>query len=170
MLPIITHPDTRLRLQSERIEDIDTSVRELVENMFESMYQTAGFGLAAIQVAVPKRLVVMDLAQKEGERDPQVFINPEILSFGDEIAPYHEGCLSLPDLYIDVDRPTTVRVRYQDLSGKMHEHDADGLLARCFQHELDHLDGLLITDRVSRLKREMALRKYEKLRRIKADQ
>jgi peptide deformylase len=167
---IIVHPDSRLKLVSARVEEIDSSIRQLVEQMFENMYDAQGFGLAAIQIAVPKRVVVMDLSRREGERNPLVFINPEITGFSEEVGPYNEGCLSVPELYVDVERPVRIGIRYQDLEGKFHEEEADGLLARCMQHEVDHLDGLLFIDRLSRLKRQMALKKYEKLRKIARDQ
>lgn len=162
-LPLVIHPDERLRLVSEPVQDIDGDIISLVEGMFEVMYKSSGFGLAGIQVGVAKRVVVMDLARREGESFPQVFINPEIIHFGEEVTSFNEGCLSLPNLYIDVDRPETIQIKYMDLEGKQHIHEANELLARCFQHEVDHLNGLLIFDRVSRLKKQLALKKYKKM-------
>lgn len=169
-LSLVIHPDERLRLTSEPVAAITPEVRDLAAAMLEEMYASQGFGLAAIQVGVAQRIVVMDLAIREGERNPRVFINPEVVAEGEDWSRYNEGCLSLPGLYMDVERPHQVRIRYMDLEGKTHEEDADDLLARCFQHELDHLNGKLIIDRVSRLKREMALKKYEKLRKGAQDE
>lgn len=169
-LSLVIHPDERLRLMSEPVAAITPEVRDLAAAMLEEMYASQGFGLAAIQVGVAQRIVVMDLAVREGDRNPRVFINPEVVAEGEDWSRYNEGCLSLPGLYMDVERPHQVRIRYMDLEGKTHEEDADDLLARCFQHELDHLNGKLIIDRVSRLKREMALKKYEKLRKGAQDE
>ncbi|RIJ42294.1 peptide deformylase, partial [Maribellus luteus] len=127
-----------------------------------------GIGLAAIQVAVPLRLITMDLSKKEGEKEPRVFINPEILSSSEELSVYEEGCLSIPEYYEEVERPARVRVRFMDIDGKIHEEDADGLYATCIQHEIDHLQGIVFIDHLSRLKRDMILKKLNKARRAAA--
>ncbi|HUN99814.1 MAG TPA: peptide deformylase, partial [Bradyrhizobium sp.] len=141
---IIVLPDKRLRLVSKPVDKVTPEIRKLVDDMFETMYDAPGIGLAAIQVAEPLRLITMDLAKKseEGEtkREPRVFINPEILSSSEEQSVYEEGCLSIPEYYEEVERPAKVRVRYTDLEGKVHEEEAEGLFATCIQHEIDHLN------------------------------
>ena len=159
---IITLPDPRLRQKSASVKAVDKDVRKLVEDMFETMYAAPGIGLAAIQVAVPLRVVTMDLA-KEGEpKAPLVFINPEVVSSSDEKATYEEGCLSIPEYYEEVERPASVKVRYMDLDGKARELEATGLLATCLQHEIDHINGVLFIDYISKLKRDMVLKKFKK--------
>ena len=170
MLPIVEVPDPRLRQVSTPVETVDDEVRALIADMFETMYAAPGIGLAAIQVGVPRRLLVIDLQEPEQEggepvRDPRVFINPEILTQSDREVPYNEGCLSVPDQYAEVDRPDRIRARWLDENGNAHEEDIEGMLAVCLQHEMDHLEGILFIDRLSRLKREMILRKVAKLRR-----
>jgi peptide deformylase len=169
LLPIVEVPDPRLRQISAEVVEVDDDVRALVADMFETMYAAPGIGLAAVQVGVPIRLLVIDLQEPEEEggepvRDPRVFINPEILSHSDQEVPYTEGCLSVPDQYADVDRPDRIRARWLDEQGAAHEEDIEGLLAVCLQHEMDHLEGILFIDHLSRLKREMILRKLAKLR------
>ena len=169
LLPIIEVPDPRLKQISARVEDVNDEVRALVADMFETMYAAPGIGLAAVQVGVPKRVLVIDLQDPEEEggepvRDPRVFINPEIVSHSDQEVPYTEGCLSVPDQYAEVDRPDRIRARWLDERGVAHEEDIEGLLAVCLQHEMDHLEGILFIDHLSRLKREMILRKLAKLR------
>jgi len=169
LLPIVEVPDPRLRKISTPVEKVDDSVRALVADMFETMYAAPGIGLAAIQVGVPKRILVIDLAEPEEEggppvKDPRVFINPEILERSDAEVPYTEGCLSVPDQYAEVDRPERIRARWLDLDGKVHEEEIVGLLATCLQHEMDHLEGILFIDHLSRLKREMILKKLAKQR------
>ena len=163
---IIKLPDKRLRLVSDPVKRIDAGVRRLIEDMFETMYAAPGIGLAAIQVAQPLRLITMDLAKKneEGETTPQprVFINPEILSSSEETSVYEEGCLSIPEYYEEVERPARVRVRFMDLDGKVHEEDAEGLFATCIQHEIDHLNGVLFIDYLSKLKRDRVQKKFAK--------
>ena len=163
---IIILPDKRLRLVSKPVDKITPEIRALVDDMFETMYDAPGIGLAAIQVAEPVRLITMDLAKKseEGEtkREPRVFINPEILSSSDELSTYEEGCLSIPEYYEEVERPAKVRVRFTDLDCKVHEEDAEGLFATCIQHEIDHLNGVLFIDYLSKLKRDRVLKKFEK--------
>jgi peptide deformylase len=159
---IIILPDKQLRLVSKGIEKVTADVRKLAEDMFETMYEAPGIGLAAIQVGVPQRLITMDLAKKEEEPKPRVFINPEILWSSDEKSTYEEGCLSIPEYYEEVERPAKVRVRFTDLDGKVHEEDAEGLFATCIQHEIDHLNGVLFVDYLSKLKRDRVLKKFTK--------
>ena len=163
---ILVIPDKRLRLVSKPVAKVDASVRKLAEDMFETMYDAPGIGLAAIQVAQPLRLITMDLAKKDenGETKPRprAFINPEIISSSDELSVYEEGCLSIPEYYEEVERPAQVRIRFTDLDGKVHEEDADGLFATCIQHEIDHLNGVLFVDYLSKLKRDRVLKKFTK--------
>jgi peptide deformylase len=160
---ILVLPDKRLRLKSEPVKKIDAGIRKLVEDMFETMYDAPGIGLAAIQIGTPKRVVTMDLSKKEEtEKNPQVFINPEILWRSEEKATYEEGCLSIPEYYGDVERPAQVKVKYLDLEGKMHEIEANGLLATCLQHEIDHTNGVLFIDHLSKLKRDRVIKKFAK--------
>jgi peptide deformylase len=159
---IIILPDKRLRLVSEPVGKITAEIRALVEDMFESMYEAPGIGLAAIQVGVPKRVVTMDLSHKEGERVPRVYINPEIVWSSDEPSVYEEGCLSIPEIHEDVERPARVRFKYLDLDGKPHETEAEGLFATCIQHEIDHLNGVLFIDHISKLKRGRIIKKFAK--------
>ncbi len=160
---ILILPDKRLRQVSEPVKKIDAGIRKLVEDMFESMYDAPGIGLAAIQVGTPKRVVTMDLSKKEEtEKNPQVFINPEIVWSSDEKATYEEGCLSIPEFYEEVERSAQVKVKYLDLEGKAHEVEANGLLATCLQHEIDHLNGVLFIDHISKLKRDRVVKKFTK--------
>lgn len=181
---IIEIPDPRLKAISTRVETFDDELRTLVADMFETMYDAPGIGLAAIQVGVAQRVLVIDLQPEDPDaepeectahgdhahshqpvkRTPRVFINPEILDPSEEFNVYSEGCLSVPEIYADVERPAQVRARWQDLDGKVHEESIDGLLATCLQHEMDHLEGILFIDHLSRLKRQMAMKKLEKLR------
>lgn len=167
--PILEVPDPRLKTVSTPVESFDDDLRTLVADMFETMYDAPGIGLAAIQVGVPLRVLVIDLQSEEDEegkpiRAPRVFINPEILDPSADYTLYNEGCLSVPDQYADVERPSTIRARWQDLDGNVHEEAMDGLMATCLQHEMDHLEGILFIDHLSRLKRQMVLKKLEKLR------
>jgi peptide deformylase len=167
--PIVEVPDPRLREISKPVEGVDDELRTLVSDMFDTMYDAPGIGLAAIQVGVPKRVLVIDLQEPEEEggepvRDPRVFINPEILTHSDQEIPYTEGCLSVPDQYADVDRPDRIRARWMELDGKVREEEIEGLLAVCLQHEMDHLEGILFIDHLSRLKRNMILNKLNKQR------
>jgi peptide deformylase len=166
-------PDPVLRQISEPVETFDKELKTLVSDMFETMYVAPGIGLAAVQVGVPIRLLVIDLQEPDKEggeavRDPRVFINPEILWHSDSEVPYTEGCLSVPEQYAEVMRPDRVRARWQDESGKSHEEQIDGLLAVCLQHEMDHLNGVLFIDHLSRLKRDMVLKKLTKWRKEQA--
>jgi peptide deformylase len=172
LLPIYETPDPMLRQISTPVDKVDDELRALIADMFETMYAAPGIGLAAVQVGVPKRLLVMDLQEPEDAddpeskpvREPRVFINPEILSHSDHEVPYNEGCLSVPDQYAEVMRPDRIRARWQDEHGKHHEQDLDGLLAVCLQHEMDHLEGILFIDHLSKLKRDMVLKKLAKTR------
>ena len=159
---IITLPDPRLRQVSDPVKTVDAELRGLVEDMFATMYDAPGIGLAAIQVGVPQRLITMDLAKKEGPPTPRVFINPEILWSSEEKSAYEEGCLSIPEYYEEVERPAKVRVRFTDLDGKVHEEEAEGLFATCIQHEIDHLNGVLFVDYLSKLKRDRVFKKFTK--------
>lgn len=164
--PIIILPDQRLRQVCDPIEKIDDSIKALAADMLETMYDAPGIGLAAPQIGEMKRLVVMDLA-KEGETpEPLVMINPEILKYSEETTVTEEGCLSIPELYYDVERPAEVTVRYTDLDGNTVDKDATDRLAICIQHELDHLDGVLYIDYLSRLKRDRVLKKFQKADRL----
>jgi peptide deformylase len=159
---IIILPDKRLRLVSEPAKAIDTELRLLVDDMFETMYEAPGIGLAAIQIGVPKRVIVMDLAKKDDPKEPRVLVNPQVLWRSDERTTYEEGCLSIPEFYEEVERPAKVRVRYLDLTGTDQELEASGLLATCLQHEIDHLDGVLFIDHISKLKRDRVIKKFAK--------
>jgi peptide deformylase len=159
---IITLPDKRLRLVSEPVKHVDAGVRKLIDDMFETMYKAPGIGLAAIQIGVAKRVITMDLSKKEDNHQPQVFIDPEILWTSDETAKYEEGCLSIPDYYEEVERPTQVKVKYLDRDGKVREIEAKGLLATCLQHEIDHINGVLFIDHLSKLKRDRVIKKFAK--------
>ncbi len=159
---IITLPDKRLRLVSEPVKHVDAGVRKLIDDMFETMYKAPGIGLAAIQVGVAKRVVTMDLSKKEDNHEPQVFINPEIVWKSDETAKYEEGCLSIPEYYEEVERPKEVKVKYLDRDGKPAEIEAKGLLATCLQHEIDHINGVLFIDHLSKLKRDRVIKKFSK--------
>ena len=169
LLPIIEVPDPLLRAQSAPVERFDDALRALVADMFETMYAAPGIGLAAVQVAVPRRLMVIDLAEPEEEggepvRKPMAFINPEILWSSDERKVYNEGCLSIPEQYAEIERPDRVRARWLDETGQSHEAEVDGLMSVCLQHEIDHLNGVLFIDYLSRLKRDIVLRKLAKYR------
>jgi peptide deformylase len=159
---IIKLPDKRLRLVSEPVDKIDAGLKRLIEDMFETMYHAPGIGLAAIQVGEPKRLVIMDISKKDDPKNPQVFINPEIMWSSDDRSVYEEGCLSIPDIHEDVERPARVTVRYLDLAGKVQETQAEGLFATCIQHEIDHLNGVLFIDYISKLKRDRIVKKFTK--------
>ena len=167
--PIVEVPDPLLRQISTPVEKVDDEVRALVADMFETMYDAPGIGLAAIQVGVPHRLLVIDLQEPleeggEPVKNPLIFVNPEILEHSDQDVPYNEGCLSVPDQYAEVDRPDRIKARWQDLDGKVNEEEITGMLATCLQHEMDHLNGVLFIDHLSRLKRDMILKKIAKAR------
>lgn len=166
LLPILVAPDPRLKVKAKPVESVDAETARLMEDMLETMYAAPGIGLAAPQVGVAKRVIVVDVSP-EGDREPLRMANPEILWASDEVVPYEEGCLSLPDQYDEVERPARIRLRYLDHQNEIRELEADGLLATCIQHEIDHLDGKLFVDHLSSLRRNMILRKLTKLK--KAD-
>jgi peptide deformylase len=160
---ILVVPHPVLKQVSEPVEKVDDGLRALMDDMLETMYDAPGIGLAAIQIGVPKRVIVMDLAKPDEEKQPRYFVNPEIIWASEETAPYEEGCLSVPEIYDEVDRPARVKLRYLNYQGEQIEEDADGLFAVCIQHEMDHLNGVLFIDHLSRLKREQAVKKVKKL-------
>ena len=166
--PLVILPDPILRKVSKQIERVDQPLQKLADDMLETMYEAPGIGLAAIQIGEPLRLLVIDVAGKDEPKEPRVFINPQILWRSDEPNVYEEGCLSIPAYYAEVERPKRVRVSYLDREGKDSEIEADGLLATCLQHEIDHLNGVLFIDHISRLKRDMVIRKFKKLAKEKA--
>ena len=159
---ILVVPDPTLKLVSKPVDAVDDELRALMDDMLETMYAAPGIGLAAIQVGVPKRVIVMDIARPEEEKAPRYFVNPEILWASEETVPYEEGCLSVPEISDEVERPARVKLRYLDYHGKEIEEDAEGLFAVCIQHEMDHLQGVLFIDHLSRLKREQAVKKVKK--------
>lgn len=168
--PILEAPDPRLRTISKPVDGIDDELRALIADMLETMYDAPGIGLAAIQIGVPKRVLVIDLQEQEDAegkpiRQPRVFINPELFDPSDDHSVYNEGCLSVPDQYAEVERPAVVHARWLDEQGLQHEEKLEGLMATCLQHEMDHLEGILFIDHLSRLKRDMVLKKLEKARR-----
>lgn len=160
--PLIILPDPVLRQVSKPLETVDARVLKLADDMLETMYDAPGIGLAAIQVGEPLRLLVIDVAKEEEGRKPQVFINPEIIASSDTRSTYEEGCLSIPGYYAEVERPAEITVNYIDRDGKQQQLAAEGLLATCLQHEIDHLDGILFIDHISRLKRDMVVKKFTK--------
>ena len=170
VLPIVEVPDPRLRLISKPVEQVTDETRAFVRDMIDTMYDANGIGLAAIQVGVDSRILVIDLQDEKDEDDkpikaPQAYINPEILSVSEETSSYNEGCLSIPEQYADVARPASCRVRWLDEQGERHEEELTGLLSTCMQHEIDHLNGVLFIDHISRLKRDMVMKKLAKMRR-----
>jgi peptide deformylase len=168
VLPIITAPDPRLKVKCAPVAKVDSAIAKLMDDMLDTMYLAPGVGLAAPQVGVTKRVLVVDVAPKDAPRDPIRMANPEIVWQSEELAVYEEGCLSLPEQYADVERPARIRVRYLDEKSEMQEREADGLLATCIQHEMDHLDGIIFVDHLSALKRKMILRKLAKQKKLQA--
>lgn len=164
---ILIVPDPRLKQECEEVTEVNDEIRELLDDMLETMYAAPGIGLAAPQVGVMKRVVVMDVSDDKEKPQPLKLVNPEIIWESEDTSVYQEGCLSIPEQYADVERPAEVGLRYLDENGKEHEIEADGLLATCIQHELDHLDGILFTDYLSALKRNMILKKVQKLQKTK---
>jgi peptide deformylase len=159
---IIKLPDKRLRLVSEPVKKVDDDIRRLADDMFATMYKAPGIGLAAIQIGVPVRLITLDLSKDVKPASPLVVINPRLLWTSEEKATYEEGCLSIPEYYEDVERPAQVKVTYRDLDWNTQEVEAKGLLATCLQHEIDHLNGILFIDHLSKLKRDRVIRKFTK--------
>ena len=166
VLPIITIPDPFLRKISDPVEKVDSAVVKLMDDMLETMYAAPGIGLAAIQVGVPRRIIVIDAADDGEPKNPVFLVNPEIVALGQKTRLYEEGCLSIPDVRVEIERPETVTIRYVDRDGTQKELAAEGLLATAIQHEIDHLDGQLIIDFLSRLKRDMIIRKFKKQQRL----
>jgi len=170
---ILTVPNPILKLVSKPVAAVDDALRALMDDMLETMYDAPGIGLAAIQIGEPVRVIVMDLQEKpegaaedaEGVKNPRYFVNPEIIWKSEETAPYEEGCLSIPEIYDEVQRPARVRLRYLNYQGEQVEEEAEGLFAVCIQHEMDHLEGTLFIDHLSKLKRDRAVAKVKKLRR-----
>jgi peptide deformylase len=160
--PLVIIPDSKLRLTSEPVKDITDEIRRLADDMLDTMYDAPGVGLAAIQIGVPVRMVTMDVSKTDDERQPLVLINPEILWASEEKRVYEEGCLSIPEYYEEVERPDRVRFRYMNLQGETVEQEADGLMATCVQHEIDHLNGVLFIDYLSKLKRDRVMTKFKK--------
>lgn len=173
VLPILEVPDPVLRETCVPVAEVNDAVRGIVADMFDTMYDARGIGLAAIQVGILQRIVVIDLQEREVEdeekpeaaRDPHAFINPEIIWVSDELSTYNEGCLSIPEQYAEVERPAKCRVKWLDTEGKAKEAEFEGLMSTCMQHEIDHLNGVLFIDHISRLKRGMLMKKLEKMRR-----
>jgi len=170
LLPIITAPDPRLKLKAKPVAEVDDEVRRLMDDMLETMYAAPGIGLAAPQVGVARRVIVVDTAREGEEAKPLKIANPEILWRSDELATYSEGCLSLPDHYADVERPAAIKLRYLDYQNEIRTIDLEGLAATCVQHEMDHLEGVLFVDHISALKRNIILRKLAKAKRLKASE
>src|SRR5882757_4561304 len=175
VLDILIAPDPGLRAVAKPVAVVDDAVRTIVADMFDTMYDARGIGLAATQVAIEQRIVVIDLQEPESDaedakpvRAPRIFINPELVSVSEETSIYNEGCLSIPEQYAEVERPTRCRVRWLDETGAAHEEDLDGLLSTWIQHEIGHLNGVLFIDHISRLKRDMVLKKLSKLRKAAA--
>jgi peptide deformylase len=171
LLEILEVPHPGLRAIAKPVDKVDEEVRDTINDMFDTMYDARGIGLAATQVGIERRIVVIDLQEPEGEdeeakpaRQPMVFVNPELIWVSDELASYNEGCLSIPEQYAEVERPTRCRVKWLGADGKAHEQELDGLLSTCIQHEIDHLNGVLFIDHISRLKRDMVLKKLAKMR------
>jgi peptide deformylase len=160
---IITLPDPKLRLVSAPLGQVDDAARKLLDDMVETMHDAPGVGLAAIQIAEPVRAVVIDVAKKDEPPQPQVFVNPEIVWLSDERAVYEEGCLSIPEYYEEVERPAKARVRFLDRDGRPQEIVVEGLMATALQHEIDHLDGVLFIDHISKLKRDRVVKKFAKI-------
>mgnify|MGYP001461363013 CR=1 FL=1 len=164
LLPILTAPDPLLKKKSQPVEKVDDKIRTLLDDMLDTMYDAPGIGLAAPQVGVLKRVIVIDVSGEEGTPKPYKMVNPEIVWSSDDISTYEEGCLSVPENYSEVERPSQVKVKYLDENGEEQLLEADGLLATCVQHEIDHLEGTLFIDHISRIKRSMILRKLQKIK------
>jgi len=166
--PILTAPDPRLQAVSKDVEAVTDATRKLIDDMADSMYAADGIGLAAIQIGEPVRVLVIDLDQKEGKKNPVAYINPKITWASEEMAVFEEGCLSVPEIWDDVERPARIKAEYLDRDGNKQTLEADGLLATCLQHEMDHLNGVLFIDHLSRLKKAMAVKKLTKAKKLRA--
>jgi peptide deformylase len=165
--PILTAPDPRLKAVSAAVDSVDAATRRLIDDMIDSMYEADGIGLAAVQIGLPLRVIVMDLDQKDGKKNPRAFVNPVITWRSEEVATFEEGCLSVPEIWEDVERAARIKAEFLDRDGNMQLLEAEGLLATCLQHEMDHLEGVLFIDHLSKLKRSIALRKLQKAKRLK---
>lgn len=165
-LTIITAPDPRLKVISEPVAQVTAEIRRLMDDMLETMYAAPGIGLAAVQVGVPKQIIVIDLAKDGAPPDPRYFVNPEIVWASEDVSTFEEGCLSVPDLYDDVERPARIRAKYLGYDGKPREDEFDGMMAVCLQHEMDHLKGILFIDHLSKLKRDLMIKKLLKARKL----
>ncbi|MCQ4631442.1 peptide deformylase [Shinella sp. CPCC 100929] len=165
--PLIILPDPILRQVSKPIETVDSEVKKLADDMLETMYDAPGIGLAAIQIGVARRMLVLDVSKDGEDKAPLVFINPEVVASSDTRSVYEEGCLSIPDYYAEVERPAAITVKHLDRDGKEQLTEADGLLATCLQHEIDHLNGVLFIDHISKLKREIVIRKFTKAAKLR---
>ena len=163
---ILTEPNKILREKSLFVEKIDEDLKKLMDDMLETMYAAPGIGLAAIQVGIPKRVIVLDIAQKNGPRNPMFFINPEIVERSKNNLTYEEGCLSVPGQFAEIDRPDKCHIKYLDYHGQPKEIKAEGMLATCIQHEIDHLEGILFVDHISMLKRDLIMRKLQKMKKL----
>ena len=159
---ILTEPNPFLRQKSKPVDKVDDSVRELMDDMLETMYKAPGIGLAAIQIGIPKRIIVLDISKNPEKKEPMYFVNPEIVSASKNDATYEEGCLSVPGQFAEIDRPDKCHVKYLDYNGETKELKAEGLLATCIQHEMDHLEGILFIDYLSKLKKSMIIKKLSK--------
>ena len=166
---ILTAPDPRLRSASKAVAKVDDEIRALMDDMLETMYKAPGIGLAAIQVGVPLRILVMDLADEGAPREPRYFVNPVVVEKSEELAVYEEGCLSVPEFFEEVERPARCKVKYLDYQGQAQVLEAEGLLATCLQHEMDHLEGVLFIDHLSRLKRERIIKRLKKEQKVAAE-
>tara|TARA_B100000497_G_C7676843_1_gene408958 strand:- start:174 stop:692 length:519 start_codon:yes stop_codon:yes gene_type:complete len=162
--PILTEPNKLLRQISESVESVGDEERKLMDDMLETMYAAPGIGLAAIQIGVPKRIIVMDISRDENKKEPRYFVNPVIKNKNDDKSKYEEGCLSVPDQFAEIERPNSCEVEYLDYNGKKQLLKADGLLATCIQHEMDHLEGILFIDYLSKLKKSMIIKKLSKIK------
>ena len=167
--PLVILPDSKLRLVSEPVKDITDEIRRLAEDMLDTMYDAPGVGLAAIQVGVPVRMVTMDVSKSDDERQPLVLINPQITWSSEEKRAYEEGCLSIPEYYEEVERPDRIKYRYRNLDGEIVEAEAEGVMATCLQHEIDHLNGVLFIDYLSKLKRDRVIKKFQKAAKREAE-
>ena len=159
---ILTEPNKILREKSLPLDKVDSEIQKLMDDMLETMYAAPGIGLAAIQVGIPKRIIVLDIAQKEGEKKPMFFVNPEIIDKSKNNSIYEEGCLSVPGQFAEIERPDKCHVKYLDYNGQENEIKAEGMLATCIQHEIDHLEGILFIDYLSKLKKTMIIKKLSK--------
>ena len=159
---ILTEPNPTLRQKSLKVDQVDKDLQKLMDDMLETMYAAPGIGLAAIQVGVPKRVIVLDIAPKDGPRNPMFFVNPEIIKKSDNNSTYEEGCLSVPGQFAEIDRPDKCHIKYLDYHGQSKEIKAEGMLATCIQHEMDHLEGILFIDYLSKLKKSMIIKKLSK--------